>query len=129
MRWCPECGAEYPHEVVACRDCRAVLVDEPPDQAAEPVVVHKVPDVVAGALLVGLLEHQGIEATLRSTELPGYPSVPRDWGTTSWGEILVPRADAIEARAVIADYLAELERGGAVRDEDVEGTGEGGTTP
>ena len=52
--------------------------------------------------------------------LPGYGVVRRDWSTTAWGEILVPGAEAGEARAVIADYLAALEHGGMVRDEDVE---------
>jgi hypothetical protein len=46
--------------------------------------------------------------------------VRRDWSTTAWGEILVPREEAAEARALIEDYLRELERGGEVRDEDVE---------
>lgn len=120
MGYCPECGAYYPPAVVACRRCRAVLVDEPPAPAGEPVVVHRVPDAAAGALLVGLLEHHGLRAVLRSTTLPAYGSVRRDWSTTAWGEILVAGADRDEARALIADYLAGLERGGAVRDEDVE---------
>ena len=47
----------------------------------------------------------------------------RDWSTVEWGEIVVPREDVEEARALIADYLAALERGGVVRDEDVEGSG------
>jgi hypothetical protein len=58
---------------------------------------------------------------LRSATLPGYGGVRRDWGTSAWGEILVPGRSAPEARALIADYLAALERGGMVRDEDVEG--------
>ncbi len=58
---------------------------------------------------------------LRSATLPGYGGVRRDWGTSAWGEILVAGAVEAEARALIADYLAALERGGAVRDEDVEG--------
>jgi hypothetical protein len=101
-----------------------VLVNEPPPPpgGGEPVVVQRVPDAAAGALLCGVLEHNGIEAVLRSTALPGYGNVPRDWNTTSWGEILVPRDAAGEARAVIADYLADIQQGGAVRDEDVEGT-------
>ncbi len=74
------------------------------------------------ALLCGVLEHEEIPALLRSTTLPGYGSVRRDWSTTAWGEILVRREDASEARALIADYLAALERGGEVRDEDVEGS-------
>lgn len=118
---CPECGAVYPSPVVACPRCRAVLNPEPaPEDEAAPVVVHRVPDAAAGALLCGVLEHQGIRTVLRTTTLPGYGSVRRDWTTAAWGEILVRRADAAEARAVVADYLQALERGGQVVDGDVE---------
>ncbi len=119
--FCPECGAEYGPEIAACPRCRVVLVAErPSDHRADPRVVHRVPDAAAGALLCGVLEHHGIHALLRSATLPGYGSVRRDWATSAWGEILVPRGEEEEARAVIADYLLALERGGQVRDEDVE---------
>lgn len=124
MPYCPECGAAYPPAVAACPRCRVVLeVDPPVDGPSEPAIVHRVPDAAAGALLCGMLEHHGIRAILRSATLPGYGTVRRDWTTTAWGEIVVPREDAAEARVLIADYLAALERGGAVRDEDVEGAG------
>jgi hypothetical protein len=125
MPFCPECGAEYPQAVVACPRCRVVLVAEPEPALSEGDVdsgeiVQRVPDAASGALLCGLLEHHGIPALLRSAMLPGYPGVGRDWSTSAWGEILVPRSDAEEARSVIGDYLAAIERGGVVRDEDVE---------
>ena len=97
-----------------------VLSAEPPKEPT-PEVVHRVPDAAAGALLCGILEHHGIRAILRSATLPGYGTVRRDWGTTAWGEIMVPASEAAEARALIADYLDALERGGQVRDDDVEG--------
>jgi len=124
MRWCPECGRAYEDAYVACPRCRVMLSNEPPPPpgGGEPVVVHRVPDAAAGALLCGMLEHHGLQAVVRSATVPGYGSVMRDWSTSHWGEILVPRDEAGEARAVIADYLAELEQGGEVRDEDVEGT-------
>lgn len=126
-RWCPDCGAEYGSEIVACPRCRAVLTDVPPDGADAPVVVHTVPDEAAGALLAGVLEGHGLHVVLRSATLPGYGTVRRDWTTSAWGELLVPRVEAAEARALIAEYLLELQRGGAVRDEDVEGAaGDGG---
>jgi hypothetical protein len=108
--------------VAACPRCRVVLTSEPPVPiGTAPVVVHRVPDAAAGALLCGVLEHHGIHTVLRSATLPAYGTVRRDWGTTAWGEIMVAPPDADEARAVIADYLLALERGGQVRDEDVEG--------
>jgi hypothetical protein len=124
VRWCPECGAEYEAAVAACPRCRVVLTAEPPggSRALAPEVVHRVPDAAAGALLCGVLEHNGIRTVLRSATLPGYGTVRRDWSTTAWGEILVAHRDAAEARALIADYLGALERGGQVRDEDVEGS-------
>ena len=121
MRYCPECGAAYEDAVAACPRCRAVLTEVRPGSEDGPEIVHRVPDAAAGALLVGMLEHHEIHAVLRSTTLPGYGGVRRDWATSAWGEILAPRGEAAEARALIADYLAALERGGAVRDEDVEG--------
>ena len=127
MGYCPECGAAYEPAVVACPRCRAILGPEPPPREGPPEVIHRVPDAAAGALLEGLLQHHGIRAVLRSTALPGYGLVRRDWSTSAWGEILVNAEDAAEARALIADYLLALERGGEVRDEDVdEGGAESG---
>lgn len=123
MRYCPECGQAYEDAIAACRHCRVVLVDEPPVRPGEdfPEVVHRVPDAAAGALLCGVLEAQGIRTVLRPATLPAYGTVRRDWGTSHWGEILVARSEASEARALLSDYLIALERGGAVRDEDIEG--------
>ena len=122
MKYCPDCGAEYPDAIAACPSCRVILVAEPPcPTPGTPQVVHRVPDAAAGALLCGMLEHHGIRAVLRSATLPGYGSVRRDWSTSAWGEILVPGSEADDARGLIAEYLAALERGGQVRDEDVEG--------
>lgn len=121
MPWCPECGTEYEPAIAACPQCRVVLSSEPPITAPElPEVVHRVPDAAAGALLCGMLEHHGIATFLRSATLPGYGVIRRDWVTTAWGEILVARSAVPEARALIAEYLTALERGGRVRDEDVE---------
>ncbi len=123
--WCPECGEHYEAGTVACPNCRALLVDSRPPPPGSPVIVHRVPDAAAGALLAGVLEHHGVRVHLRSATLPGYGDVRRDWGTSAWGELLVRPEDADEARELIAEYLAALERGGRVRDEDVE-EGNGG---
>lgn len=121
MPFCPECRREYEPGTVACPECRVALADGPPPREGEVVVAHRVPDAASGALLCGVLENNGVTAVLRSTQLPGYGDVRRDWSTTAWGEILVASEDLAEAREIIADYLEVLDRGGAVRDEDVEG--------
>ena len=41
---CPECGARYGRETVACPSCRVVLTDDPPFEPGVPVVIHRVPD-------------------------------------------------------------------------------------
>jgi hypothetical protein len=124
MGWCPECGKSYAPAIVACPQCRVALADEPPVAPADIVVAHRVPDAASGALLCGVLENNGVTAVLRSTQLPGYGDIRRDWSTFAWGEILVPGRALEEAREIIADYLAALEQGGAVRDEDVENAGD-----
>src|SRR5262247_867311 len=101
MGFCPECGAGYEPAVVACPRCRVALVADPPAPPGAPEVIYRVPDAVSGALLQGMLEHHGITAVLRSTALPAYGSVRRDWATSAWGEILVGPEDAGEARALI----------------------------
>ena len=114
---------EYGPEIVACPECRQALADSPPEAPADVVVAHRVPDAASGALLCGILDQAGIPAVLRGTQLPGYGDIRRDWSTVAWGEILVPGGALEDARELIADYLAALEQGGAVRDEDVEGEG------
>src|SRR5439155_25161309 len=117
---CPECGAQYPPAVVACPRCRVVLEPLQNPTADLVEVVQRVPDAVAGALLSGVLEHHGIPAVLRAATLPGYGTVRRDWSTSAWGEILVGRSFAADARRILTDYLQALAVGGAVRDDDVE---------
>jgi hypothetical protein len=120
MSRCPECGALYAEGVVACPGCRAVLEPDTAPDHDPAEVVHRVPDAVAGALLCGVLDHHGIPALLRAATLPGYGWVRRDWSTSAWGEIVVARSCAAEAKAVLADYLQALAEGGEVRDDDVE---------
>lgn len=123
MAWCPDCGREYGPGTVACPECRSMLADEPPVRRADVVVCHRVPDAASGALLCGVLENNGVTAVLRSARLPGYGDIRRDWATHAWGEILVPGEALEEAQEIISDYLAALDLGGAVRDEDVEDDG------
>jgi len=119
MGFCPN-AARYEPAVVACPRCRAVLGPDPRSASGAPEVIHRVPDAAAGALLQGMLEHNGISALLRSTALPAYGLVRRDWSTTAWGEILVNPGGRRRGALPDRRLLLALERGGQVRDEDVD---------
>ena len=82
MAFCPECGREYSSQVVACRDCRILLSDEPPASQA-PVRVTwtrlcAISGLVEGSMLKGALESQGIHARVISFDLPAYAGVRMD---------------------------------------------------
>ena len=110
--------------VVACPRCRVVLVR----RAAAG-------DAARAGGRAPRARRRGRRAAVRRARAPRHPhaccaarrcpataSVRRDWSTTRVGrDPGAPRATRREARAVIADYLLALERGGEVRDEDVEG--------
>ena len=74
-----------------------------------------------GGVLWGSREETGGRTVRRGPGGRGGGVCARGWNASQWGETLVPRDEAAGARGILSDYIAELERGGAVRDEDVEG--------
>ena len=77
VAFCPECGREYSSQVVACRDCRILLSDEPPATQA-PVQVTwtrlcAISGLVEGSMLKGALEmlklgNPGLKGRLKEGE-------------------------------------------------------------
>src|SRR5262245_22046069 len=114
MAFCPECGREYSRQVVACRDCRILLVDErPAPQGPTPVLWTRlcaVSSLVEGSMLKGALESQGIHARVVSFDLSVYPGVRVDWFRKDWGEIRVPSDEEAEARLILEDFVRALAR-------------------
>ena len=115
MAFCPECGQEYPEDVVACRSCRTVLEECRPEPAPrqDPELVRlvtlvQVDSLVEGSMLRGALESQGLHPRLVSHSLPAHGEVLRDWGTSRWGELRVPEDEADEARLVLEDFRQAL---------------------
>jgi hypothetical protein len=117
MAFCPECGQEYPADVVACRSCRVVLEEGQPGpmlprdpEVIKLVSLGPVDSLVEGSMLRGALESQGLHPRLVSYSLPAIGEVPRDWGTMHWGELRVPEDEAAEARLVLEDFRQALTR-------------------
>lgn len=69
-------------------------------------------------MLIGALESQGLHPRLVHHELPAHGAVLRDWGTTDWGDIRVPEAEAEEALLVLEDYREALGRMSPLEEED-----------
>src|SRR5215813_4424034 len=114
VAFCPECGREYSSQVVACRDCRILLSDEPPaPQGPQPVRwvrLCAISGLVEGAMLKGALESQGIHARVNSFDLPVYAGVRMDWSRKDWGELRVPADEESEARLILEDFVRALSR-------------------
>lgn len=72
--------------------------------------VHTAGTEVEAIILQGLLEEAGIPVMVRSRELIAYGEIVEL--AAGWGDLLVPDAQAAEARDLIAGYLASVERDG-----------------
>ena len=111
MPFCPNCRFEFNEGIQNCADCRADLVSElPPGEGVEYVdwkIVQSVSSEILGNILKGVLDSGGIEAVLRSHEMPSVGSVQGEF-SPDWGDILVHPEDFRSARNLIGLYLASL---------------------
>ena len=111
MPYCPNCCFEFNEGIQMCADCGTDLVSElPPGEGVEYVdwkIVESVSSELLGNILKGVLESGGIEAVLRSHEMPSVGSVQGDF-SPDWGDILVHPEDFRSARNLIELYLASL---------------------
>jgi 2-dehydro-3-deoxy-D-pentonate aldolase len=80
--------------------------------------IHTAGDEVEALMLQGILEQAGIPVVLRSRQVPGYGDVVEK-ATGVWGDLLVPDERAVEARALVRDYLAaQPAQSGTLRPKD-----------
>ena len=70
-------------------------------------IVQSVSSEILGNILKGVLENGGIEAVLRSHEMPSVGSVQGDF-SPDWSDVLVQPKDFGSAQELIELYLASL---------------------
>lgn len=110
MPFCPSCRTEYCPGVKICADCGASLVDHrpAPDQPQEIdgdlVAVFEAPDQLVAATIESMLLHEGINAVIRSRQMPMYDGLALMQNPV-WGTVLVLEQDAERAANMVDEYL------------------------
>jgi hypothetical protein len=104
---CPHGHGAYETPALRCPRCGAPLVERAarrPGDRGRPVQVAVAPNEPIAGLWRSVLEESGIVTMIRPLG-PGFGA----WGSvaTFEHEVLVPEADAADARALLADFAAD----------------------
>ena len=113
MPYCPQCNAEYKPEVSICPDCKVQLVPElmqtEVTEYGDWYAVESVPNELAGNILKGVLEGEGIPVYLRCHDVPYYGGVKGNATQSEWGDVLVPINLLPQARESLQAYFDSLQ--------------------
>jgi len=74
------------------------------------VTVHKAYSEIEAISVRSMLESQGIEAAVRSRQIPMYDGIARVYNPV-WGYVQVLAGDAGQAKSLVEKYLEEVEEG------------------
>ncbi len=118
--FCPACGAEFISGTTECPDCAVALVEAPPagpehDLGHTLTVIDRFHDSGEAQLALGLLQANGIEASLRDENL-----LAIDWfliPAVGGIRLAVPADQAEEARLLLQPPAEDLFPAGEPADE------------
>ncbi len=80
------------------------------------VTVHEAESEMEALTLRAFLEDQGIEAAVRSRQIPMYDGIAKVWNPV-WGYVMVLESDGERARELLSGYLEGLEGAEPVEDD------------
>lgn len=96
-----------------CSDCHVTLVSQVTQTEVTEYgdwnTLESVPNELAGNILQGVLEEDGIPVYLRCHEVPYYGGVKGNVGQSEWGDILVPADLLSQARECLKVYFDSLQ--------------------
>jgi hypothetical protein len=114
MPWCPQCGYEYERWVEQCPECKVPLVAEPPPEltpTTEPLeAVYETGDPLRLMEVRRVLEESGIAVNEQADRLWALDSIDLSM-SGRYGRVFVLASQAEQARQIIAEFVAALERG------------------
>src|SRR3982750_592823 len=101
MPWCPKCKLEYESGITTCPDCGAVLVDTPPEDEPELVVILHAATANEARVAEATLKAEGIDAFVAPPDvvMPQYGNVVGD--VTNELDVLVAPENAERAREIL----------------------------
>jgi len=75
------------------------------------VPVYEAPDEPSAIHVRAMLQSAGIAARIRSAQIAGFNGAFAS-AIGFWGQVMVPRDEVVTARALVADFVRDAERGG-----------------
>ena len=109
---CPNCGMGFTDREF-CLECGVKItlppemVDSHPDRELGTRAVYKAPDELSAITLQKVLESEGIQAWIQSTQIPWYDGIMK-MVEGYWGKVIVFEDQEIKARDTIEDFLKTL---------------------
>lgn len=79
-------------------------------ETEELVTVHKAFTEIEAISVRAMLESQGIEAAVRSRQIPMYDGIARVYNPI-WGYVMVLESERERAERLVEEYLAEIDEG------------------
>jgi hypothetical protein len=114
MPWCPQCGYEYERWVEQCPECKVPLVAELPPELTPTTelleAVYETGDPLRLMEVKRVLEESGIAVNEQADRLWALDGIDLSM-SGRYGRIFVLASQAEQARQIIAEFVAALERG------------------
>jgi len=116
VRYCPQCGREFPENIQICPDCKASLAERLPPfsqreaeftgkrQNEPPVLAATAPNEPIAVMWQGILENEGIRSVVIPHDLKAAMYVPSMLAPC---KLYVLASQADQAKEILAPFINE----------------------